>query len=153
MSKEPCGATDKSNKKRPHGQNFQGRNKMKPSTVVYARMSLTALQNNEVRKVKPQLKIFKNMVRFLEWKSSFRLYLQIHNKDFDEGTMQIRFTYWTKDVQSGEIIETHSKMYWDLTRAKEEVISEESKPKLRNYTWREDLGGWMKNEPETPELF
>lgn len=126
---------------------------MKSSTIVYATLSVMGMRNKKVVHGKTEMRTFKNLFKFLEWKNSYRLYIELHDKTFDPDTLIVTIRYWAKDIASGKIIETKSEMKKDLTNIYETIIYQKEKPALKNYTWREDLGGWMKNKEEQLELF
>lgn len=125
---------------------------MRSPITVYARVSVMGKRNKKVIQGEMEIKTFKNIFKFLKWKSSYRMYIETYNDTFDRDTLTVSFTYWIKDLASGKIIETISEMKKNLTTIKEYIIYQNEETNLRNYTWRGDLGGWMKNKEEQLEL-
>ncbi|WP_369397753.1 hypothetical protein [Pseudomonas plecoglossicida] len=125
---------------------------MKSSTTIYATLSIMGMRKGKVVHGAIEMHTFKNLIKFLEWKNSYRLYIELHDRTFDKNTLIVSFRYWAKDIASGKIIETSSEMQKDLTKIREAIIYQRERPELKNYTWRGDLGGWMKNQNEQGEL-
>lgn len=123
---------------------------MKQTIKVYAKATIKT-KKNEIEKHHhwAEMKEFKNIFNFMEWKKSLKLYIETR-KDFYDKTegLRIFITEWIKDIQTGRMWETHS--YLD-NHSYEHILSDKEINYLKNKEWDKERG-WITKPAIQEEL-
>lgn len=120
---------------------------MKQTINVYTEIKIITQKNGIEKHHKEEIKEFKNIFKFMEWKQSLKLYIETRKNLYDKtGGLIIFITEWIKDIQTGKIWRTYS--YID-NNSYEHILSDHEVNYLKNKVWDKERG-WT-TKPATQE--